>query len=104
MSGGLKKAAAAQLFLRLLADLDLAATLLIALWRVEGDLEYAVIERRGCAVRVHTLRESDAAIEASVASLGPASLLVPMLVASFSLDGENVVLHLDADVILFQSG
>ena len=58
MSGGLKKAAAPQSLLRLLADLDLAATLLIALWRVEGDLEHAVIERRGCAVR------------------GPASLLV----------------------------
>ena len=26
-----------------------------------------------------------------------------MLVASFSLDGENVVLHFDADVILLQS-
>src|SRR5438093_233176 len=85
------------------ADIDLAATLLIALWRVEGNLEHAVIERRGCAVRVHTLRKSDAAIEASVGSFGPASLLVAMLVAPFSLDGENVVLHFDADVILFQS-
>ena len=85
-------------------DLDLLRLRLFLLGEVEG--EYTVLELRFDAVRFDMVRDLEGPVEAAVNPFTNVNVTVILLALRmlFPRDGQDVVLHLDLDVIALQPG